>query len=236
MQLLPSETNRIVVTLITILLSCSASGGQHFVDVQGFQAMPSTERFCFVRDFPFWKTDSATTASILCQLLPTAERVRDHRAVFALKFRLFQQRNTLKLNQKYILQLLVELENMANDHDWEVEKVVAHHYLVFEKYNLKEIPIERMYAEVLNTFGRMEELGFERFEDYQLDGILFELGQFMYTLEDLKKMFIYLSVAERFIHFTESGQYHAILILNYQETYFQRKKTIRELLNMRRKS
>jgi tetratricopeptide (TPR) repeat protein len=224
MQLLPIATNRIVVTFITIVLSCSASGGQHLVDVQAFQAMPPTGRFCFVRDFPFWKTDSAATASILSQLLPTAERVRDHRTVFALKFQQFQQRNSLKLNQKDILQLLVEMENMANGHDWEVEKVVAHHYLVFEKYNLKDIPIERMYAEVLNTFGRMEELGFERFEDYQLDGILFELGQFMYTLEDLKKMFSYLSVAERFIHFTESRQYHAILILNYLETYFQREK------------
>ncbi|MBI5915912.1 MAG: hypothetical protein HY842_11080 [Bacteroidetes bacterium] len=191
---------------------------------QAFRSMSPAQRFAFARDFPFWKSDSATVSLALRQFLPIAAAKNDSRTAFALKLHQYHQRSKLKLKQADILQLLSEMEVLATAHEWEVETVVARHYIVFEKYDLNEIPIEQKYTEVLNTFGRMEDLGFEQFRDYEGEGILFDLSQFMYGLEDLEKMFEYLGVAERFIQFTEKGQYHTILVLNYLETYYQRKK------------
>lgn len=205
------------------------------VDISAFRAMTDAQRYRYGQDIPFEKLDSATVLTILNQLLSITEEKNDDRCAFALKLQHFHQRVKLKLKQPDIQQLLSEMEKLAVDHNWAVETVVAHHYVIFEKYYQNEIPTEEEYAEVLNTFGRMEELGFEQFKDYQLESMLWDMSQFMYGLEDLEKMFEYLSVAERFIQFAEKDQYHTILILNYLQTYYQRKKDYQKALDYAQK-
>lgn len=105
-----------------------------------------------------------------------------------------------------------------------MEAIVAHHYAMFEAYGLKKIPNERLYAEVLNTYGRMEAVGFERFKPYNTAALLWHLGQFMYKLGDLERMHKYLHAAEPFLAYTERDHLHTILVLNHLQTYHQKKK------------
>jgi hypothetical protein len=49
----------------------------------------------------------------------------------------------------------------------------------------------------------MKKIGFDKFKDYQVEAILFNIAYFMWELEDYEKAYQYLNVAERFIQPTE---------------------------------
>ncbi|MCC7245791.1 MAG: hypothetical protein IT269_08940 [Saprospiraceae bacterium] len=219
----PNYNLQVLVVLATFVFPCLELRGQS-IDIHSFKSMQPTARLSMIHNYPYWKSDTATIVAFFGQLLPAALETGDQQTIFALKFQQFRQRNTLKLSQPAVLDLLFDMEKQADGMSWDVEKIVAHHYRVFEQYDLKQISTEQLYAEVLNTFDGMKQLGFHRFEDYHVDAILYELGQFMYMLDDIEQMFNYLSIAEQHIHYTESGQYHALLVLNYLESYYQRKK------------
>lgn len=193
-------------------------------DAASFRAMSAAERLQVSQALEPDDLDTATLRSTVAQLCRVAQEEGDARSVFVLKFRQYKHRGRLNESIETALQWINELETFARDHKLEVETVVAHHYAMFEAHGLKKIPTERLYAEVLNTYERMEAVGFERFEPYNTAALLWHLGQFMYKLGDLERMHKYLHVAEPFLAYTERDHLHTILVLNHLQTYHQKKK------------
>ncbi len=120
------------------------------------------------------------------------------------------------------------MERAARQHGYEVEEIVAHHFSIFEQYNLKKMPHEQLYAEILREFERMEAISFEPFRDYDIARILFHDGWFMYNLDDYEKALQYLRTAEGFIQPTEPGRHTYILVLNHIQTIYQKQKKYSE--------
>lgn len=194
------------------------------VDVAAFRAMSPPERLRFAQDLNFNGMDSVVVVPMLAQLCAVAEGEGDLRGVFALKFQYIKQRGRLDNPPEKALRLVEDLEAFAASHKLEVERLVAHHYATFEAYNLKKIPPERLYAEVLSTHERMGTIGFEQFKPYNVVAILWHQGQFMYRLGDLERMRKYLHAAEPFLGFTEREHLHTILVINHLQAYHQKRK------------
>lgn len=194
------------------------------IDAASFRAMSAAERFHVSQALEPDDLDTATLRTTLSQLCRVAQEEGDARSVFVLKFRQYKHRGRLNESIETALQWINELEAFARDHKLEVETIVAHHYAMFEAHGLKKIPNERLYAEVLNTYERMESVGFERFKPYNTAALLWHLGQFMYKLGDLERMHKYLHAAEPFLAYTERDHLHTILVLNHLQAYHQKKK------------
>lgn len=194
------------------------------IDAASFRAMSAAERFHVSQALEPDDLDTATLRTTLLQLCRVAQEEGDARSVFVLKFRQYKHRGRLNESIETALQWINELEAFARDHKLEVETIVAHHYAMFEAHGLKKIPNERLYAEVLNTYERMEAVGFEQFKPYNTAAILWHLGQFMYKLGDLERMHKYLHAAEPFLAYTERDHLHTILVLNHLQAYHQKKK------------
>lgn len=168
--------------------------------------------------------DSATLTQTITPLLQIAAEKKDHRSHLALQYHQFQERRKLKLTEETIVALLSDMEQEARQHGFDVEEIVAHHFAVFEQYNLKKMRHEQLYAEILREFERMEAVGFEQFQDYDVARILFHNGWFMYNLDDYEKALQHLTVAERFITPTEQGRQTYTLVMNHIQTIYQKQK------------
>ncbi len=208
-------------------------------DEQGFQSMSKAERYRFVHDYPFWKIDNGNDLKALVEkMLTAAEEKNDQHTILALKYYtcLFSGNAGFKMpGSKTSAELFAEMEAEAKKTGFEVEEVVAHHYLVNDLSASQKLPYEQRYVEVQKTFERMEAIGFEKFRDYQVEAILLNLNQFMWELEDFEKAFQYLSVAERFIQPSEEGGYHYTQVLSYLQTYWKQKKDYGKSIEYTRK-
>lgn len=209
--------------LVFFGLSTYALRGQ-VVEDEAFAAMPAGKRLEAVYALPVYQLDTQALAFTLDRLLAAAERKKDQRCVFALKYRRFVERLKLKIPQSENVPMLEELEKMAKDNRWETEQVVVRHYAAFEQYSTRKMPQEQMYAVVLNIYDRMEKIGFEQFRPFGADAMLYHLSSFMWDLNNLEKTHQYLSVAERFLHPEEPGGFMLTLIYNLHQSYYQEKK------------
>ena len=205
------------------------------IDAASFRAMSATERLQVSQALEPDDLDTATLRSTVAQLCAVAQDEGDMRSVFAIKFKLYKHRGRLNESAETALQWITELEGFARDHKLEVEAVVAHHYAMFEAHGLKKIPNERLYAEALNTYERMEAIGFEQFRPYNVVGLLWHLGQFMYKLGDLDRMHKYLHAAEPFLAYTERDHLHTILVINHLQAYHQKKKEFAKAIDYAQK-
>ncbi len=194
------------------------------IDLQAFRVMPEAQRYRCVQDLPFYFMDSAAVRQAIDQLLPLAESLGDHRAVFVLKFKKYIEREKLGLPQPEIFQILSELEILAARGGWQVEQSVARQYHFLGKFVHKKIPAEEAYLAVAQEFERMEKIGFDQFRDYHPDALLFRLGKFLWNLGDHEKAFEYFTLAERYAQPTADRHYFFTQILNHLQTYFYEKK------------
>lgn len=213
--------------VLFLLLSCfqnSASYAQQGWEEEAFRAMSDAERFRFVHDQPFGEMDSAALTKALAAMLEIAGEKRDHRSSLALKYHKFQARRILKPTPEATLESLSELEKEGKAQGFEVEEIVAHHFAVFEQYNLKNMRHEQLYVEILREFERMKGLGFEKFRDYNVARMLYHSGKFMYELEDFEKALQFFSTAEQFIETEGRNMHTAFLVLNYIQSIYQSRK------------
>ncbi|WP_421796587.1 hypothetical protein [Haliscomenobacter sp.] len=201
-------------------------------DEQAFRDFNPAERYRFVHDYPFWKMSSgAKQSSLLGRMLVIAEAKKDHHSVLAIKYYLGQIAGNEGFSMpggRSVRELHQEIETEAKKRGFEVEEVVAHHYLSNDLSPANKLSYEERYVEVQKTFERMRAIGFEKFKDYGVDAILFNLNHFMWELGDFEQAFQYLSVEERFIQPTVEGGHHYTQALSYLQTYWKRKKDFKK--------
>lgn len=213
----------IPILLLLLLGVQERSHAQVEPDLQQFR-MLSAGRDRFIHDAHLENLDSASFLAIYKPFLEIAEEKKDERARWLLRFNYFQQRRRLKLSEAANLGLLSELEQDAKQQGLKVEETVAHHFAIFERYNAKQLPQEQLYVEILQEFERMEELGFEKFRDFDIARMLFHSGWFMYDLDDFEKALQCLTVAEHFVEPTVQGHQTYTLVLNHIQTIYQKQK------------
>ena len=149
--------------------------------------MRPPERYRFVHDHPIWQSaDGPQTAEILTRMYAIAREQNDHRSGLALRYYLCKsvvKPNFSLPNGQTNASLLAEMERDARTYGFPVEETVAHYHLANERHRLNTLPFEAHYVEVMNTFNRMESIGFEEFADYDPGSLLFSIGQFMWDLD-----------------------------------------------------
>jgi len=212
------------VKFLLLVLACPAQGQNTAADVAAFRAMTEDQRYRYLCDLPLFSMDSGAVRSMLDRLDFAAVDLHDRRAVWMLQYLRYAERLKLKISQAEAGRLATRLDSMAAIGGFPEEQVVARHANAFEMYTAGKMSHEKLFVELLHNFERMKALGFDRFTAYRVDGLLWEMSQFMYDLEDYDRMLEYLLVAERYIRYTEEGQYHGTLILNYLQSYYQNTK------------
>jgi hypothetical protein len=200
-----------------------------------FRSLSSPQRCRFIHDKKLDKLDSASFVAAYQSMSAIAAEKDDARAGWLLRFYYFQQRGNLKLSSEGNIGLLAELEKTAAENGFGVEEIVARHFLVFEKYYAKQLPFEALYVAILKEFGQMEELGFEKFTDFDLPWLMYHNGRFMYQLEDYDRALQFLRVGERFIEPSGNDWHIYILVLNHIQTIYQDQKDFDQGLEYARK-
>lgn len=186
--------------------------------------MSDSERFRFVSDLSLETLDSVNFISKYKLLLAIAEAKKDNRTAWLLRYYYFQQRRLLGLPEEEIMALLSEMESAAVANHFEIEQLVANHYVIFEKYNSKKMPHEQVYVAILQEYENMQAIGFEKFRDYNIARLLFHSGRFMFQLEDFEKALIYLKEAEHFVAQDDKNLQTCFLVLNHIQSIFQQQK------------
>lgn len=193
-----------------------------------FRSMSSSERYRYVHDYPFWKVDDVTKLStILSRMARIATVSNDYQTQLALKYyiSLVTGKSTLKIsNGKSPNDVLIDMRKLAIQKGYEVEEVVALCYLTNSLYLGQKLSKEQYYVDVQHCFEQLQRVGFEKFRDYNVAGLLFNFGKCLWDLGDFDKAYQYLSIAERFIEPTIEGGFHYTQVLSYLQTYWKDKK------------
>ncbi len=218
----------VILFFLTFYLQFTA--GQPEWNESDFRSMSNQERYRYVHDYSYWKIRSGKEQSdLLKQMLLTAESKKDRPSVLAIKYyicRISGNSGFEMPGNKTVKQLLTEIKEEAGKKGLEVEEIVAQHYLVNIRRVLNDLSLEQQYVENQRTFEQMSDLGLDKFKDYQVDGIMFNLAYFMWELEDFENAYHYLSVAEKYIYADEPGAYFYTQILSYLQTYWKQKQDL----------
>jgi len=190
----------------------------------------SSERWRMLLQSDMRNLDSASFVARYQRLAATAAAEKDYKSAWVLDFLRFKNRRTLNLSREQKYALLADLEKRAIEEDWPIETLVTRHYAQFERFNAKEIPLEQLFAHLLNEFSGMQEVGFEQFRDYDLTDLMFHSGQFMFNLEDHDNALRFLLVGEQFMDERKTGYPTVVLTLNYiQSIYLQQQDTTQSI-------
>ncbi len=221
-----------------LFLLCLGNGAllaQANFDLASFRTASNQERYQTVHGFPFSRLDSAAVASAYAQMYEVAQRQNDLHTRLALEYYKFRERKKLHLSYEQIAALLAGMEQEATAHHFAVERAVARHFAVFEDYDQHKISREQVYAAILLEYEDLQNIGLERFQDYDIGRMLFHLSRFMYDLDDFDKALEYLRGAERFIQPTEEHWQTYILVLNYIQTIYQKQKAYPQAIDYAKK-
>jgi tetratricopeptide (TPR) repeat protein len=193
-------------------------------DAQAFRGMAPVERQNFICQLNMEEMDTATFFAMYRPMFQIAQSEKDLHSAWALRFKHFQQRHKLNFSKEEGIAFSISLLKEARGANLEAEAVVAEHYVNFEKYNAQLMPHGQLYAYILEEFGRMEEMGFEAFKQYDLARLLFHSGKFMYELEDFEMALKIMLAAETFAKPSDAGIRHWILSINLIESIYQQQK------------
>ena len=153
-----------------------------------------------------------------------AVQEQDDKASWVLDYLRFKNRGNLKLTRENVFALLSDLERRAMAEKWPIETLIAQHYAHFEQFDAKKISLEQLFAYLLDEFSRMNELGIERFRDYDISDLMYHSGRFMVDLEDYDNALQFLLVGERFLEPLKTRRYTVVLTLNHLQTIYQQRK------------
>ncbi|MBI5914436.1 MAG: hypothetical protein HY842_03605 [Bacteroidetes bacterium] len=212
-------------SLLSAWAITGAGLGQTTVDEQAFRSLSDAGRYRFVHDFPFDKMDSSGLANLLPRLLDIANEKGDRHTAFAVLYHKCRAREALKLTAAARDSLFEEMETTAAEGGFEIEAVVARHFVILENYQKIRIPPGQSYAEILQELEQLEAIGLEKFRDYSVARLLFQDGSFLYQLEDYERALPCLLAAEQFFDLEEKWEmYWVIQVLNYVYSIYQHQK------------
>ena len=197
------------------------SSGQQSADVQALGQLLPERRWGTLLESDLRLLDSAAFVAAYAHLAGVAARERDGKSSWVLDFLRFKNRRTLKLGREQVFSLLADLEARAVGENWPVETLVAQHYTRFEQMDAKQTSHEQHYAYLLDEFARMQELGLERFRDYDISDLMYHSGEFMFDLEDHEKSLQFLLAGERFSVPLKTRHHTLVLTLNHIQSIYQ---------------
>lgn len=175
----------------------------------------------YIYDLNLELLDTTAFLAAYLRLSAVAQKENDKRTRWALRFEYFRQRHALNLTPNETIELAEALLKDAKSEGYQVEQILAEHYVQFEKYHAKQISNEQMYAYILSEFESMETAGFEKFIPYDPARLLYHSGKFMYDLEDFEKALKILLKAETYAEKKDRGLQIWIFIINLIESIYQ---------------
>jgi hypothetical protein len=227
---IPLKKSFLYLIAILLFVCCfsTLSLSQPSFNEEIFRNMTAKERYRFVHDYPFWKINNGVQLSaLLTQMVDITAAKKDYHTILALNYytSLITGKAGFKIpNGKNANEVLSEMQRIATQQGYEIEELVASHYLTNSLYLGQKLSNEQYYVDVQHRFEQLQSIGFEKFRDYNVAGILFNFSKFLWDLGDLDKAYQYLSIAERFIEPTVEGGFHYTQVLSYLQTYWKNKK------------
>lgn len=217
-----------ILLLIAVFLPV---GAQPRWDAQAFWQLSPEARYRYVHDFPFWKIkDQQQIRAIQAEMLAIARASNDHHSAIATQYYMCFSEEPAKVSA-----LLHTMKSEAESHDYVVEAVVASHYLQNHLGSEEPNSYEKEYVSFQKTLDKINEIGIEKFSDYNGEGILLQAAQFMWELEDYEKAFIYLTQAEKLIRPTEEGMHFYNQVMSYLQSYWKQRGEIEKSIGYAKK-
>lgn len=170
-----------------------------------------------------WK-DSISFMNWYLPMLAVAESENDKQTIWALHYAHFQQRHNFKIGHENVIELETNLLNEAKKLGLEEAEIVAEHYVNFGKYNHQLATSEQLYAHILLECDRMDELGFDKFKQYDVARLLFHSGRFLFQLEDYEKALKILLTAEKYAEVSAQGLKVWTFIVNHIQSIYQHQR------------
>lgn len=219
--------SRSVLSFIILFIGCCVHAQQGW-DKNAFSLKDNDERYRYVHDFPFWKvTQLKQMQTLLDDMLAVAVAADDIHTQLAVKYYFCKTSGTpgLKLPNHFTsAQLFEDIRKQAIKYNYDVERIVAQHYLENDLCNRKKRTPEQQYTDFITIFDAIEAIGPEQFKDYYIDEILFNMATFMWDMGDFQKCLNYLQVAEQFTTTTEEGGYSYTQVLSYLQSYWKQER------------
>ncbi len=193
------------------------------MDVQMLNDLSTSQRHSYIHSLQLELLDSVNFISVYNQLSSFAEEKKDWMMLWDLHYYFFLQRVELKTTPQENIDLLTKLEKTASGQGFDVGKIIAQHYLFFEKYYNGQVPLGLLYTNILQETEQMREVGFENFIDYDIDRLLYHNAKLIYELDDLEKALQYFQLAEQYTRPTERNGQAYILVLNHLQSIYQKR-------------
>jgi two-component sensor histidine kinase len=210
--------------LLFLCFSTSMTAQKPAYDINAFKALKtSEERLAFINIDTFNKMKDEVRRPLFRQIYPILVEKNDLPCLFFWHFLTYFIDKDLSLTQEEVEEGIKFMWQKGEQEGYPVEAIVGHYWYHFKQFNDHKISVEQFYPMVLHDFEQMERLGFDRFKRYVLPSILFNMGEFMYKIDDVDIAFRYLTVAERFAQPIPADDFHYTLILNYLEDYHTKK-------------
>lgn len=217
------------IIYLVLLLKAIAFSAPSYWNSSQFEQLSDEERYQYVHEFNYWEiTQPDSLQAIFIDMWQIADQKSDIRSTLAIQYYCAFSYLTPGFSIPYNKtpqDLLNNMFQISTENGFEVEKVVANYYL--NDYINRQHPetyTREHYSTVVKTFEQMESLGLEKFEGYGLDVLLFNLGKFMWNLEDFESAYLYFSTAEHYIKPNTKGALHYTLVLNHLQEYWYKKK------------
>ncbi len=213
--------------LLFFLLIAHIVSAEGSWDAVAFRDMTDKERYRFVHDFPILEMkDDTKRAELLNNMLKIVTEEKDYHTQTALFYRIYSYSFTDKLvlpKGQTPGKLMTSMLQISIEEGYEVEALVARIHLSSHAYHQKKIQDKVYYAQILNFFKELETIGFDKFRDYCIEIILFQLSSYLWDFGDLETAQKYLFVAERFAEASPRDGFYLTQIYSYLQTYWKRK-------------
>jgi len=218
-----------IVFLICISgFSCSVfPNSKRFISTE-FRSFSQDQKLDYIHNFPFWEIKAQDERiSILNDMLYITGLKNETEAKNLICFYACWNLDSLgfqKVFQSTQEEVLQTIYLNAKQQDSSVQEIIFQfYYRGYINTRPSKIKDEDQYLNILQTFEKMNNLGFDKFEDYRIDAVLFSMAKFMFEIEDLERGFEYLTLAEKFIHKDDVGGLIFVFVNNYIQEYWKRK-------------
>lgn len=232
----------ILLVLLLLLMPkpiINASKIKEAWDKSAFLRLNDAERYAFVHQFKFDGHDEAQKAQVLDEMLSAAKKKKDIHASLVVGYRLAvatREATFEPVNGMDEVALYDEMHRLAARHGFEEERVIARYGSSLKRYYNEEITAYTFYIEILDIYKEFENIGFERFKDYDIAFCLVELGRFLWSIGDYERAVDYFLNAERLATLTPLSP-HAFTQLNsYLQTYYKRREALETSIQYTKKN
>lgn len=200
------------ICLFLFFLSSQLLNAQESAFVKDFEQLTTTDqRLNFLADSNIKKFDKSTFEAIL----PIILKKNDSKAEFFWQYQYLRFAQQFKVNStEQSIKIIEEMIRIAEERGLDAELIVAQWYKSLSASGDKSLGEQDMYSAFLKWFEQIKLIGFNKFERYNLEGILKIIGCNFYALGDFEKGLECLLEAEKIStanHYVDAHQFTMIL-------------------------